>query len=73
MQKIKLYNAHCCGEIGDVVIGLDELNFKSPKEGSEALLKDKSWRIPNPLDLQLMKNASKHLIGKHDFTAFFFK
>ena len=44
MQKIKLYNAHCCGEIGDVVIGLDELNFKSPKEGSEALLKDKSWR-----------------------------
>jgi len=34
------------------------------------LLKDKSWRIPNPLNLQLMINASKHLIGKHDFTAF---
>ncbi len=34
------------------------------------LLKDKTWRIPKPLDLQLMKTASKHLIGKHDFTAF---
>ena len=29
MQKIKLYNAHCCGEIGDVVVGLlDNLNFE---------------------------------------------
>ena len=44
MQKIKLYNAHCCGEIGDVVVGLDSLNFNSPKEGSIALLKDQSWR-----------------------------
>ena len=44
MQKIKLYNAHCCGEIGDVVIGLDNLNFNSPKEGSIALLKNRSWR-----------------------------
>ena len=30
MQKIKLYNAHCCGEIGDVVVEIDYLNFKSP-------------------------------------------
>ena len=44
MQKIKLYNAHCCGEIGDVVIGLDNINFDSPKEGSIALFKDKKWR-----------------------------
>ena len=44
MQKIKLYNAHCCGEIGDVVIGLDNLNFNSPKEGAIALFKDKKWR-----------------------------
>ena len=44
MQKIKIYNAHCCGEIGDVVIGLDNLNFNSPKEGSIALLKNRSWR-----------------------------
>ena len=44
MQKIKLYNAHCCGEIGDVVIGLDNLNFNSPKEGSAILFKDKFWR-----------------------------
>ena len=44
MQKIKLYNAHCCGEIGDVVVGLEDLNFNSPKEGSIALFKDKTWR-----------------------------
>ena len=37
---------------------------------SSPLLKDKTWRIPIPLDVQLMKNATKHLIGKHDFTAF---
>ena len=44
MQEIKIYNAHCCGEIGDVVIGLENFNFISPKEGSLSLLKDKSWR-----------------------------
>ena len=44
MQKIKLYNAHCCGEIGDVVIGLKNLKFNSPKEGSKALFKDQFWR-----------------------------
>ena len=44
MQRITVYNAHCCGEIGDVVVGLDSLNFNSPKEGSIALLKDQSWR-----------------------------
>ena len=27
MQKIKLYNAHCCGEVGDVVIEIDNLIF----------------------------------------------
>ena len=43
MQKIKLYNAHCCGEIGDVVTELN-LNYDSPKEGSIALFKDKTWR-----------------------------
>ena len=44
MQKIQIYNAHCCGEIGDVIIGLENLNFKSPKEGSEILFKEKNWR-----------------------------
>ena len=44
MEKIKLFNAHCCGEIGDVVLGLNNLNFSSPKEGSAALFKDKKWR-----------------------------
>ena len=27
MKKIQLYNVHCCGEIGDVVIGLDNFNI----------------------------------------------
>ena len=44
MQKIKLFNAHCCGEIGDVVIGLEKINYNSPKEASIALFKDKKWR-----------------------------
>ena len=44
MEKIKLFNAHCCGEIGDVVLGLNNLNFSSPKEGSATLFKDKKWR-----------------------------
>ena len=44
MKNIKVYNAHCCGEIGDVVVGLDNLNFNSPKEGSAILFKDKFWR-----------------------------
>ena len=44
MQKIKIYNAHCCGEIGDVIIDSDNFKFKSPKEGSLALLENQSWR-----------------------------
>ena len=44
MKRIKIYNAHCCGEIGDVVVGLDNFNFNSPKEGSIALFKDQTWR-----------------------------
>ena len=44
MQNIKVYNAHCCGEIGDVVVGMENFDFKSPKEGSAHLFKDKSWR-----------------------------
>ena len=44
MQRITVYNAHCCGEVGDVVVGLDNFNFNSPKEGSIALLKDQTWR-----------------------------
>ncbi len=44
MQRITVYNAHCCGEIGDVVVGLDNFNFNSPQEGSIALFKDQTWR-----------------------------
>ncbi len=44
MQKIYIYNAHCCGEIGDVVIGLKSFQFKSPREGSEILFKNQKWR-----------------------------
>ncbi|SVB39792.1 uncharacterized protein METZ01_LOCUS192646, partial [marine metagenome] len=40
MQNIEIYNAHCGGEIGDVVIGLENFNFISPKEGSSFLFKD---------------------------------
>ena len=44
MDEITVFNTHCCGEIGDVVIGIKNLNFKSPKEASSKLYKDKRWR-----------------------------
>ena len=44
MQEIKLYNSHCCGEIGDVIIGLKNLNFSSPREASINLFKNQTWR-----------------------------
>ena len=44
MQKIQMYNAHCCGEVGDVVVGTESFNFHSPKEGSEKLFQNQFWR-----------------------------
>ncbi|SIS71166.1 tRNA pseudouridine(38-40) synthase TruA [Alicyclobacillus vulcanalis] len=29
-----------------------------------------SWHVPEPLDLDAMKEAAKHLLGEHDFTSF---
>ena len=49
MQRITVYNAHCCGEVGDVVVGLDNFNLNSPQEGSIALFKDKTWRNFYPI------------------------
>jgi tRNA pseudouridine38-40 synthase len=28
------------------------------------------WHVPNPLDLDAMKRAAAHLVGRHDFAAF---
>ena len=44
MNEIIVFNAHCCGEIGDVVAGIKNLNFHSPAEASKNLLIDKKWR-----------------------------
>ena len=44
MNQIIVFNAHCCGEIGDVVAGIKNLNFQSPAEASKNLLIDKKWR-----------------------------
>ena len=44
MNQIIVFNAHCCGEIGDVVAGIKNLNFYSPAEASKNLLIDKKWR-----------------------------
>ena len=33
-------------------------------------LRKYAWQVFRPLDLNLMKNASQYLIGKHDFSAF---
>ncbi len=44
MNQIIVFNAHSCGEIGDVVAGIKNLNFHSPAEASKNLLIDKKWR-----------------------------
>jgi len=28
MDEITVFNTHCCGEIGDVVTGIQDFNFK---------------------------------------------
>jgi tRNA pseudouridine38-40 synthase len=40
------------------------------KRTSSPLLKDKTWRVPLPLNYELMQKTSTLLIGKHNFSAF---
>ncbi len=42
------------------------LNRRSPS----ALDRFRAWHVVMPLDFEAMKNASKHLVGHHDFSAF---
>ena len=43
MQKIKVYNAHCCGEIGDVIVESSvNLQGETILEQSQYLLKIKN-------------------------------
>ena len=45
MEKIKLYNAHCCGEIGDVIVsGKINLEGNTILEQSKYLFDDKKLR-----------------------------
>ena len=45
MQNIKIYNAHCCGEIGDVIVeGSVNLQGETILEQSHYLLKNKKLR-----------------------------
>ncbi len=45
MQKLKLYNAHCCGEIGDVIVaGNVSLKGNNTLEKSKFLFEDKKLR-----------------------------
>ena len=45
MKKIKLYNTHCCGEIGDVVVsGKINLKGNTILEQSKYLFDDKKLR-----------------------------
>ena len=45
MEKIKLYNAHCCGEIGDVIVsGNIKLKGNNILEQSKYLFDDKKLR-----------------------------
>ena len=42
------------------------LNRRAPS----VLLKSRVWWVPVPLDVEKMRQASKCLLGKHDFTSF---
>ena len=45
MQNIKIYNAHCCGEIGEVIVaGNIKLEGKTILEQSRFLFKDNTFR-----------------------------
>ena len=45
MQEIKLYNVHCCGEIGDVIVaGNININGKTLLDQSNFLFEDKKLR-----------------------------
>ena len=47
MEKIKIYNVHCCGEIGDVIIeGINKIEGNTILEQSNYLFKNTtSWFI----------------------------
>lgn len=42
------------------------LNRKTPS----ALERDRAWHVPKMLDIEVMREAAKYLIGQHDFTSF---
>ena len=63
MQNIKIYNAHCGGEIGDVVIGLNIFDFNSPKEGSIALFKN--GKLVHMLERHHIEGNSAELISEN--------
>ena len=45
MEKIKIYNVHCCGEIGDVIIeGVNKIEGNTILEQSNYLFKNKKLR-----------------------------
>lgn len=35
-----------------------------------ALDGNRAWRVPRPLDVGAMRDAARHLVGRHDFTTF---
>lgn len=40
------------------------------RRAGAVLSKNRAWHIPYELNLEAMKNAAKHLIGKYDFSSF---
>ena len=45
MQEIQIYNAHCCGEIGDVIVaGNIDLKGDTILDQSKFLFDDKKFR-----------------------------
>ena len=40
------------------------------RKAPPALLKDRVWWVPRPLDVAAMAEGAAHLVGRHDFTTF---
>lgn len=40
------------------------------RPGPPALERDRAWHVDRPLKVRSMREAAKHLIGRHDFSAF---
>ena len=59
MEKIKLYNAHCCGEIGDVIVS-GKINLKG-----NTILEQSKYLFDNKKLRKFLLNEPRGGVFKH--------